>query len=124
MWRIKGPYSTGKIETKIKVVERRRRRREQILVEFKERSYWKLKAELVYLISISHVGENSRTRVGKCYGPVVRPTRDDENDDGDMMTYVRMDVCMEACIFYLLLFCMLHYYGVILRALVVSYIIT
>ena len=38
-----GRYSTGKIETKIEVAERQRRRREQILVEFKEISNWKLK---------------------------------------------------------------------------------
>ena len=39
--------------------------------------------------------------------------------------YVGMYVCTYVCVFfYFLLFCVLHYYGVILQALVVSYIIT
>jgi len=45
-------------------------------VNFKELSYWKLKAEAVYLML-------RKNRVGKGYGPVVREPRGDDNDDGD-----------------------------------------
>jgi hypothetical protein len=38
--------------------------------------------------------------------------------------YVRMYVCMYVCIFKIYLFCMLHYYGVVLHAVVFPYAIS
>ena len=83
----------------LEVVERRRRRRELLLVEFMEISYRKLKAEAIYLML-------GRTRVGKGYGPVVRGPRDDENDDGSVMTYVYMYVCVCECVCICMYACM------------------
>jgi len=48
--------------------EKRRRRRKQLLNDFKEmRGYWKLKEEALDRTQC-------RTGCGKGYGPVVRPT--------------------------------------------------
>jgi hypothetical protein len=58
----------GKIERKIDVMERRARRRKQLLDDLKEKAgYWKLKEEALDCILW-------RTRFGRGYGPVVRQT--------------------------------------------------
>jgi len=57
-----------KTEVRIDVVERRARRREQLLDDLKEtRRYWKLKKEALYCTLL-------RTQLGRGYGPIVRPT--------------------------------------------------
>jgi len=57
-----------KTEVRIDVVDRRGRRREQLLNDLKEtRKYWKLKKEALYCTLL-------RTQLGRVYGPIVRQT--------------------------------------------------